>query len=165
MHPVDIENLIPHSTNASQKEVLRKECISDYRQAITESDFLHRFPELLKHLKYGDIRKGKSFGIHVFDYGLHRVRESIHPANKRGIWEAKIDVRHPKTNAWVQKEKSSTLFPIGWTEELLISKLTYAFKNSKIITPFKYRGITDCGIRIVFIFQNNDMSCCYPLWE
>lgn len=126
-------------------------------------DFADALPQLLKHLKYGEIKKGKSYGIHFFVDGLHRVRESINPANKQGIWEAKIDVRHPKTNAWVQKVKSSTLFPITWSESMLTIKLTEAYLNSKQVTSYKHCGKTDCGIPIVFVLQNKVITSCFPV--
>ncbi len=128
-------------------------------------DFADVLPQLLKHLKYGEIKKGKSYGIHFFVDGLHRVREAINPANKQGIWEAKIDVRHPKTNAWVQKVKSSTLFPITWSESMLTIKLTEAYLNSKPLTSYKYYGKTDCGIPIVFVLQNKVITSCFPVWK
>nr|MBP6315064.1 EndoU domain-containing protein [Chitinophagaceae bacterium] len=165
MQSADLENKRSAFSNSSLMEALNPLGLFGSKQGITEKDFLIRFPDLLKHLKYGEIKKGKSYGIHFFDCGIHRVRESIRSTNNQGVWEAKIDVRHPKTNAWVQKEKSSTLFPIHWTQEQFISKLTLAFQNSKRITSYKYCGSTDCGIRIVFIIQKNEITCCYPLWE
>jgi hypothetical protein len=130
-----------------------------------DTDFELALPQLLVHLKQGDIKKGKSIGIHFFDHGLHRVCERIKPANAQGIWEAKIAVRHPNTNAWVPKEKSSTLFPIHWTAQVLSTKLREAFHNAKRVTAYKQLGKTACGISIVFIFQQKKLSSCYPVWE
>lgn len=122
------------------------------------------FSRVIHHITYGEIKRGKSFGIHVFDETIHQIEELVKPANEKGIWEAKLSMRHPKTNNWVKKAKSSTLFPISWDDEILHSKLLEAFTQASVETSYKKVGKTSCGIEIVFIYQQGEITACYPLY-
>ena len=123
-----------------------------------------QFSRVIDHITQGEIKRGKSFGIHVFDETIHQIEELVKPANEKGIWEAKLSMRHPRTNNWVKKTKSSTLFPISWDSEKLHSKLLEAFTQAILETSYKKVGKTSCGIEIVFIYQQGEITACYPLY-
>lgn len=132
---------------------------------LSPEEFSQQLREVMTHMTTGEIKKGKSYGIHFFKTSHHRIGELIRPANAKGVWEARIDVRHPKTNAWVSKKKSSTLFPVSWTEKILLEKMNEAYKNSRENHSFKKYGLTTCGIKIVFVFQQGLLASCYPIYE
>ncbi|MCC7028816.1 MAG: EndoU domain-containing protein [Chitinophagaceae bacterium] len=132
---------------------------------LSPEEFSQQLREVMTHMTTGEIKKGKSYGIHFFKTSHHRIGELIRPANAKGVWEARIDVRHPKTNAWVSKKKSSTLFPVSWTETILLQKIAEAYENSFLNNSFKKIGSTSCGIRIAFIFQQGVLASCYPLYD
>jgi hypothetical protein len=121
--------------------------------------------QVMKHLMVGEIKKGKCIGIHYFCTAHHKIAQITKPVNEQGIWEASLATRHPKTNAWVYKNKTSTLFPNTWSESTLLLKLKEAYRKSKRVTPYKKKGTTQCGIEIVFIYQQNVITSCYPLYK
>lgn len=120
---------------------------------------------VIQHVMWGEIRQGECFGVHFLDAIQHRVVEETRPVNEKGVWEALIEVRHPRTNSWVRKRKPSTLFPRHWTKEILEKKLQMAFQQKNRVTSFKAQGMTDCGIVVVFIKQQQLITSCYPLYE
>ncbi len=124
-----------------------------------------RLPEVFTHISSGEIEKGNSKGIHFFQTARHRIAEMIGPANEHGVWEARIDIRHPHTNAWVSKKRSSTLFPRQWTLDILTEKLEQAYVNQTPRIGHRRIGKTDCGMSIVFIFQEGKWMSCYPLYN
>lgn len=132
---------------------------------LSPEEFSRQLSQIMTHMTTGEIKKGKSFGIHFFKTSHHRISEIIRPANEKGVWEACIDVRHPKTNAWVSKKKSSTLFPTAWKEQDLALKLKEAYTNSTQSNSYKKFGTTSCGIKVAFIFQNGEIASCYPVYE
>lgn len=118
---------------------------------------------ILTHVLDGEIKKGKCFGVHFYQKEKHVIEELTLPPNKYGIWEAIVKIKHPTTSAWVKKEKASTFFPKNWTQEILIQKLKEAYNNRIKKQSYKHIGTTSCGIKVVFIFQNNIVSSCFPL--
>ena len=125
-------------------------------------DFDYQLPGIINHILHGEIKKGKSIGIHFFQPEKHQIIEIVKEENKNGVWEAYIQIRHPKTNTWVKKEKASTFFPINWTHEQLIEKLKIAFQNKKRKYVYQYIGKTDCGVKIIFFLKNNQVVSCFP---
>ena len=125
-------------------------------------DFDYQLPGIINHILHGEIKKGKSIGIHFFQPEKHQIIEIVKEENKNGVWEAYIQIRHPKTNTWVKKEKTSTFFPINWTHEQLVEKLKIAFLNKKRKYVYQYIGKTDCGVKIIFFLKNNLVVSCFP---
>jgi Bacterial EndoU nuclease len=119
---------------------------------------------MLQHLLYGEIKRGKSFGIHFFQKGTHQIIEITKSENELGVWEALVAVAHPRTMNWVRKKKPSTFFPTSWDAEILLNKLQIAFDNKERITAYKFIGKTDCGISIHFLFQEGQCTSCYPVY-
>lgn len=128
-------------------------------------NFSVQLPHLLKHIVEGEIRAGQCIGIHFFQEEKHRIAMITQEANTQGIWEAKIYVRHPKTNHWVAKKKPSTFFPTFWTQSVLIEKLSEAFHNKINTIGYKQIGETQCGISIVFLYKEDKVVSCFPLME
>jgi hypothetical protein len=125
-------------------------------------DFENQLPSILNHILEGEIKKGKSIGIHFFQPEKHQIIEILKEKNKNGVWEAFIQIRHPKTNTWVKKEKASTFFPMHWTYEQLVEKLKIAFVNKKRKYVYQYIGKTDCGVKVIFFLKNNLVVSCFP---
>lgn len=123
-----------------------------------------QFSRVIHHITYGEIKRGKSFGIHVFDETIHQIEELVKAENEQGVWEAKLSMRHPRTNCWVKKSKSSTLFPKAWDSQTLNRKLEEAYSSACFETSYKQVGRTSCGIEIVFIYQQGEITACYPLY-
>ena len=134
-------------------------------KSYSKVEFLLQLDDIIQYIIEGKIKRGKCFGIHLFCTSYHRNVEIIQPADKNGIWQALLETRHPKTNTWVKKEKSSTMFPKIWDEKMLKIKLIEAFENKKKKTSYKYIGFTHCKVPIVFIFQKGIISSVYPLIE
>ncbi|HOZ51445.1 MAG TPA: EndoU domain-containing protein [Chitinophagaceae bacterium] len=130
---------------------------------ITQAQFQCQLPSIISHMIEGEIKRGKCFGIHFFNAEIHQVKSILKEPNLLGVWEADIEVKHPKTKVFVKKKKSSTLFPLTWTKTDLAIKLIEAFANAKFTTSYKSIGITSCQIEIVFIFQNGMITSCYPI--
>lgn len=127
-------------------------------------EFHQQHTPILQHLIMGEIKRGKSYGIHFFHNGLHRIDEITKPANTLGVWEATIQVRHPKTNAWVSKKKPSTFFPKAWTQEMLLIKLEEAFQAKQKVQPYKFLGKTSCGIPVCFLIKDKLITSCFPIY-
>lgn len=130
---------------------------------ISLQEFHEQLPNILSHIIQGKIKEGRSFGIHFFHASFHQIKEIVREPNLQGVWEARIEVKHPKTKFFVKKRKSSTLFPMEWTEADLAIKLVEAFNNAEVLRTYKYIGATSCGIQIVFIVQQGMISSCYPI--
>ena len=130
-----------------------------------KKEFIEYQEALLNHLILGEVKRGKSFGIHFFQEELHRIEEITKPVNLQGVWEAKVMMRHPKTNNWVSKAKASTFFPRTWSKKLLIEKLEEAFNNQKRVSPYQTLGQTSCGISIYFFYKQGDIVGCFPLYH
>lgn len=126
-------------------------------------EFRLKLNDIIRYTIEGEVKRGNAYGVHYFRSSNHQILEMIHETNHCGVWEAMIEMRHPKTNAWVKKKKSSTFFPVSWTEDELRFKLEEAFINSKPVSSFKSIGYTSCNVPVVFIFKNKIVSCCYPL--
>jgi hypothetical protein len=119
---------------------------------------------IMKHVFDGELIRGKYIGIHFFDDTKHQVREKINEANKYGIWEAKINVKHWRTQVWGKKEKASTFFPLAWTRTITERKLEEAFNYKAKISNYKYIGTTTCGIQVCFIYRSRKIVSCFPLY-
>lgn len=131
---------------------------------IKDTNFTEHQDFLLEHLLHGEIKRGKSFGIHFFQDDLHQIEEITKPCNEVGVWEAKIKTKHPNTSNWVEKKKASTFFPLSWSREILFQKLEEAFLSQNKISSFQYIGQTDCGVTISFFYKKNQMVGCFPIW-
>ena len=127
-------------------------------------DFAYQLPFMMDHIIHGELRRGKYVGIHLFQDELHRVEEITRPPNKQGVWEARINIRHHKTKAWGKKEKASTFFPITWHHNVLMTKLEEAFLSRKKMYSYKFVGKTTCGVQISFVFRDNKVVSCFPLY-
>lgn len=130
-----------------------------------KKEFIEHQDALLNHLILGEVKRGKSFGIHFFQEELHRIEEITKHENPQGVWEAKVMMRHPKTKNWVGKAKASTFFPRTWSKELLIQKLEEAFDNQKRVSSYQALGQTSCGISINFFYKQGDMVGCFPIYD
>lgn len=140
----------------------KKEIIHDIQY---KDDFDYQLQFMIAHVVIGEIKKGKSFGIHLFQKDIHQIDEITKPTNEFGVWEATLKILNPKTKAWVQKEKASTFFPIHWTENTLKTKLNEAFSNKKRKYSYKYIGTTSCGVKIAFLYRKNIVASCFPLYN
>jgi hypothetical protein len=127
-------------------------------------DFAFQLPYMMEHIVHGELRRGKYVGIHFFQEALHRVEEMTKPPNQQGVWEARINIRHHKTKVWGKKEKASTFFPLSWDHATLVLKLEEAFANRKRIYSYKYVGQTHCGVTISFVFRDQKVVSCFPLY-
>jgi hypothetical protein len=130
-----------------------------HNEALHDAD---RLQEALEHILKGQIRKGKSIGIHFFLPQQHRIAEIIQEANHNGIWEARNEILNPKTQAWVKKKESSTFFPVTWTLNDLYKNMSDAFANKTQVKPYKHIGKTAGGIEIIFIYRNGKIVSCFP---
>lgn len=127
-------------------------------------DFDIQLPHMMQHIITGELKKGKYYGIHFFKSEHHQIREITKPPNQDGIWEANINVKHPRTKVWGKKEKPSTFFPLHWQEETLIAKLQEAYSTRKKIFSYKSIGQTSCGIKIAFFTRNQHVVSCFPIY-
>lgn len=132
---------------------------------VTETQFIDHLEFLLNHLIHGEIKRGKSFGVHFYQNEIHLIEEITKPRNEVGVWEAKIKTKHPKTNNWIEKKKASTFFPTAWDKEILILKLEEAFLTQQKISGYHYVGQTSCGVTISFFYRKHMLIGCFPIYH
>jgi hypothetical protein len=120
---------------------------------------------MLTHTISGKVDKSNVSGIHFFDPDFHKVIEVTKEKNEKGIWEARIEALRPTKNDWIKKDRPSTFFPTGWTKDLLVVKLHQAFLNKKKLSRTEFQGETDCGIKIVFRIEGDELVSVYPKYE
>ncbi|MEO6832423.1 MAG: EndoU domain-containing protein [Chitinophagaceae bacterium] len=133
--------------------------------SLHEDQFEGTLIDMITHVILGTITKDNVSGIHFFNPKFHRILETTKAKNEKGIWEAKIEAKRPNKVDWVKKVRTSTFFPIEWTMELLVLKISEAFENKKKLTESRYIGRTKCEIDIVFIMDGKRIISVFPMYD
>lgn len=111
-----------------------------------------------------DVSRRRTTGCHMISRNPEKLVEILQLPDKNGVFKCWIkDPNH-------QYGKSSTFFPLDWTEKQICDALAQAVQNIYEITiertMFRMRGISKSGIKIEW-YLNADgiITLFYPLLE
>lgn len=128
-------------------------------------DFLAIVYYIMQHSFNGRIERKDVKGVHVFNPSKTRIVETIKIPNKFGIFVATIEVLNERTSLWIRKSRETTFFPSNWSYQGLVQECYVAYLNRTLIEPGHFEGITLSGIKVVFIYRNNNFKSVYPIYE
>jgi hypothetical protein len=123
------------------------------------------FISAFEHTLRGHVKNKNVFGVHFYDPEKLRIIEIIRENKLSGIIEAKIEVYSKPKNIWVQKKRTTTIFPLTWDIEKLFHECDFAVTN-KVKCSDKahaYHSTTMSGIKVEIIMTENKINSIYPL--
>jgi hypothetical protein len=139
--------------------------------------------ELIEHIFEGHFgkagKKGKTFsakGVHsevAIKKGKARFKGKPipDPPIDDEIFEANLEMKY-SWDRWIEKidmkgePLKSTFFPKNWNKERILDEIGFAWENKKIpdiSKPHRIEGSTTNGIKIEFIFRDNEIKTVYPV--
>ncbi len=86
--------------------------------------------------------------------------------DRNGLYKAAVDVRDPRTGAWVRKEHESTFFPAHYTEADVKQAIDEAYANRKTAPDGRWEGRTSRGLVIRgWLNASGSIATAYPKME
>jgi hypothetical protein len=125
-------------------------------------------PINLIHIELGEInRLGEAVGYHHRPNGLDppgaRILRIAQPPDAKGIYRARVALRDPATEAWVQKKAASTFFPDAMSPSEVIAAILTAFRHGQTGNSGQFVGPSGSGFAIEGWYQNGRINAVYPL--
>lgn len=140
--------------------------IKDFFLAKKNTCFEKSFFDSFTHITVGKISRQTVKGVHLYNPDRVKIKTLIDMDKKTGVYSAKIEVLHPQTNQWIEKEDITNFFPDNWTVSKVFLECYIAYKNKKIIANKTYLSKTKSGIRVKFIIdETGNILTFYPLLE
>ena len=122
----------------------------------------------LDHILNGGINeKGEAVGFHWRGKGCEnenaKVKQIFDGPNAQGVYEAKVEIKNPKTGQWVEKGPTSTFFPDHWDKAQVESAIQEAYANSKPTVGNRWLGTSSSGIEIEgTVSSSGEIITAYP---
>ena len=125
-------------------------------------------PINLVHIESGEINhRGEAVGYHHRPNGLDppgtRILGILQPPDAKGIYRARVALRDPATDAWVQKKGASTFFPDTMSRSEVVDAILDAFHHAQTSNGGQFVGPSGTGFVIEGWYQNGRISAAYPL--
>lgn len=128
-----------------------------------------RPPINFAHIFYGEInRSGRPVGFHARPDGkdprFARVVRQIERPNQKGVYVARVAIRDPRSNQWL--EKNSSIFPDKMSREEVIKAVLHAFRKGKTDDRGKFRGPSGLGFMIEgWTLRDGKINTAYPIYR
>ncbi|MBF0693440.1 MAG: EndoU domain-containing protein [Flavobacterium sp.] len=108
-------------------------------------------------------KEDKFSGVHFLDKEAVKIKRYLY-INAHYVIKADVWRYNYITEKWILKE-NTTLFPPFWDETTLLLKLDSAYRFRFPIQGKKnqFGAITDCGVKMLFIYINGKPKTVYPL--
>jgi len=125
-------------------------------------------PINLVHIELGEINlRGEAVGYHHRPNGLNppgaQVLRIAQPPDARGVYRARVALRDPATDAWVQKKAASTFFPDAMSPSEVVEAILRAFRHGQAGNSGQFVGPSGGGFAIEGWYQNGRINAAYPL--
>ena len=121
------------------------------------------------HIFHGEInRKGRPVGFHSRPEGKDpqsaKVVKRLNGPNKLGVYVARVAIRQPGTNKWL--EKNSSIFPDKMTPKEVVAAVLHAYRKGKIDHRGKFRGPSGLGFTIEgWTLRDGRINTAYPIYR
>lgn len=164
------KNLLESDSKRAEKISLEKFIVKVEKLITFPADYNTDFEKIIyrimQHSENGSIKGKDVRGIHIYNPRKIKILNMISNPNKLGIFKAEIEVLNERTNNWIKKESTTTFFPNDWDTYRLIHECYFAFVNRKKISETEYIGITELGIKVLFLYsESGEFKTVYPIYE
>jgi hypothetical protein len=125
-------------------------------------------PINLVHIELGGINNwGEAIGYHHRPNGLDppdaRVLRIVQLPDTNGIYRARVELRDPNTDSWVQKKTASTFFPDAMSPGEVVEAILAAFRYSQAGNDGRFVGPSGSGFAIEGWYQQGRINAAFPL--
>lgn len=140
--------------------------ITDFFLTKVDTSFEKAFFDSFSHITIGQISRQKVKGVHFYNPDSVRIKEVLQRDKESGVYSARIEILHPQTKMWVEKEEITTFFPDNWSASKVFLECYIAYKTRKRITDKTYISKTQSGVQVKFIIDETDkILTFYPILE
>jgi hypothetical protein len=141
----------------------------DFEAAGLSGEWTRTQPPInLVHIELGEINDwGEAIGYHHRPNGLDppdaRVLRIVQSPDTNGIYRARVELRDPTTDVWVQKKTASTFFPDVMSPGEVVEAILAAFRYSQTGNNGRFVGPSGSGFAIEGWYQHGRINAAFPL--
>ena len=119
---------------------------------------------IIEHTMRPSFNKQDASGMHYYDPLFVKVCQWVAIDQTTGVRSAYVELFNLRVKRWIKKKDVTTFYPEGWSLDRILSECKHAYINRRRITETRHEGISQSGVRIVFIYTSTrSLKTAYPV--